>query len=235
MHNYPSDITREQFEIIRLDLEQAKKKTRPRKYDLYDIFCAVLYVLRGGIQWRMLSKDFPSWKLVYYYFTVWTKADENGVSLLDKILKKLVEIERFSNGRNLQTSFIIIDSKSVKNTNTAKEKGYDAGKKVSGMKLHLAVDIMGLPQAIYVTKADVTDRNGAIEMVLLNLNNLSCVKNMLVDSGYSGKNFANVIKKIHGSDVEVVKKSKSSFMEKLRTQTFYFNANGSSCLASFDS
>ena len=78
------------------------------------------------------------------------------------------------------------------------------------MKLHLAVDIMGLPQAIYVTKADVTDRNEAIEMVLLNLNNLSCVKNMLVDSGYSGKNFANVIKKIHGSDVEVVKKSDSA-------------------------
>ena len=51
MHNYPSDITREQFKIIRLDLEQAKKKTCPRKYDLYDIFCAVL---RGGIQWRML-------------------------------------------------------------------------------------------------------------------------------------------------------------------------------------
>ena len=50
MHNYPSDITREQFEIIRHDLENAKKKTRPRKYDLYDIFCAVLYVLRGGME-----------------------------------------------------------------------------------------------------------------------------------------------------------------------------------------
>ena len=57
MHNYPSDITREQFEIIRPDLEKAKRKTRPRKYDLYDIFCAVLYILRGGIQWRMLPKD----------------------------------------------------------------------------------------------------------------------------------------------------------------------------------
>ncbi len=75
MHNYPSDITREQFEIIRPDLENAKRK--------------VLYILRGGIQWRMLPKDFPSWKLVYYYFTVWSKPDENGESLLDKILKKI--------------------------------------------------------------------------------------------------------------------------------------------------
>ena len=49
MHNYPSDITREQFEIIRPDLEAAKIKTRPRKYDLYDIFCAVLYILRGVV------------------------------------------------------------------------------------------------------------------------------------------------------------------------------------------
>ena len=49
MHNYPSDITREQFEIIRPDLENTKRKTRPRKYDLYDIFCAVLYILRGVV------------------------------------------------------------------------------------------------------------------------------------------------------------------------------------------
>ena len=68
MHNYPSDITREQFEIIRKDLENAKKRTRPRKVDLYDVFCAILYLNKGGIQWRMLPSNFPNWKLVYYYF-----------------------------------------------------------------------------------------------------------------------------------------------------------------------
>lgn len=89
MHDYPSDISREQIEWIREELEQAKRRTRPRKYDLYDIFCAVLYVLRGGIQWRMLPSDFPKWQLVYYYFSVWSKADEKGVSLLDRLLKKI--------------------------------------------------------------------------------------------------------------------------------------------------
>ena len=89
MHDYPSDISREQFELIREELEQAKRRTRPRKYDLYDIFCAVLYVLRGGIQWRMLPCDFPKWQLVYYYFSVWSKADEEGESLLDRLLKKI--------------------------------------------------------------------------------------------------------------------------------------------------
>jgi transposase len=119
----------------------------------------------------------------------------------------LVEVERYASGRNLETTFVIIDSKSIKNTDTAESKGYDAGKKVSGIKLHMAVDILGLPHAIHMTKANVTDRNGAIEMVLFNLDNLVKVQNMLFDSGYSGENFANAIKQIHGSSVEVVKKS----------------------------
>ena len=89
MHNYPSDISRGQFELIRAELEQAKSKTKPRKYDLYDIFCAVLYVLRGGIQWRMLPSNYPKWQLVYYYFKVWSKQDEQGIRLIDKLLKKI--------------------------------------------------------------------------------------------------------------------------------------------------
>lgn len=119
----------------------------------------------------------------------------------------MVAVERFAQGRNSQTSFVIIDSKSIKNTDTAKEKGFDAGKKVSGIKLHLAVDILGLPQVIHLTKADVTDRNGAIEMVIAMSDNLIKVQNMLVDSGYSGVNFANAVKKILGCTVEVIKKS----------------------------
>ena len=41
---------------------------------------------------------------------------------------------RISNGRKEQTSFIIIDSQSVKNTDTARDKGYDAGKKIQALK-----------------------------------------------------------------------------------------------------
>ena len=66
---------------------------------------------------------------------------------------------------------------------------------------------MGLPHAIAVTTADVTDRNGAIQMILLNLDNLSCVKKFLVDGGYSGERFANQVKSICGAEVEVVKRS----------------------------
>ena len=55
-----------------------------------------------------------------------------------------------------------MDSQSVKNTDTADSKGYDAGKKVSGIKRHIAVDTQGLPHGIHVTTADVTDRAGAL-------------------------------------------------------------------------
>ena len=89
---YPSDITRAQFEIIRPFLERARKRTRPREADLYDVFCAVLYVLKSGCQWRMLPSDFPKWQTVYYYFHVWKKEKKQGrkklPSVLEEVLKK---------------------------------------------------------------------------------------------------------------------------------------------------
>ena len=89
MHNYPSDVSREEFEIIRADLESVKKTTKPRQLDLYDIFCAILYIIRSGCQWRMLPADFPKWEIVYYYFSIWSKADADGISTLDRALKKI--------------------------------------------------------------------------------------------------------------------------------------------------
>lgn len=126
---YPSDITREEFELIREELEGAKKKTHPRKYDLYDIFCAVLYMLKEGCTWRAIPHDFPKWQNVRYHYDIWAKEDEDGVSPLDRIFRKLVEMERKNNGREAQTTMVIVDSKSIQNADTAKAKGYDAGKK----------------------------------------------------------------------------------------------------------
>lgn len=114
-----------------------------------------------------------------------------------------------------KTSFAIIDAKSIKNVDTAEEKGYDAGKKVSGIKLHIAVDTLGLPHALHVTRANVTDRNGALEMVSLNLESLSCVEKFVVDGGYTGDKFANSIKDLCDADVEVVKRNEKHTFEVL--------------------
>jgi hypothetical protein len=86
---YPSDITREQIKEIRPLLESSRKRTRPRKLDLYDVFCGVLYLLKSGCQWRMLPADFPKWMSIYAYFQIWSEKQGDSESLLEQALKKV--------------------------------------------------------------------------------------------------------------------------------------------------
>ena len=86
-------------------------------------------------------------------------------------------------------------------------KGYDAGKKVSGIKRHVVVDTQGLPHAIAITTANITDRAGALEAFKNNKSTLSKVQSVLVDGGYTGQPFANATKEILGASVQVAKRS----------------------------
>jgi transposase len=90
----------------------------------------VLYRLREGCRWRSLPHDLPKWQICYYHYNLWRKAEDGGESILDRILRELVQSDRVINGREQQTTMVIVDSKSVKNTDTACEKGFDAGKKL---------------------------------------------------------------------------------------------------------
>jgi transposase len=114
---------------------------------------------------------------------------------------------RKNSGRKEKTSFIIVDAQSVKNTDTAESKGYDAGKKVSGIKRHIAVDTQGLPHAIHITTANITDREGALETFSLHQTVLSQVQNVLADGGYTGEKFATGVEKLLGCSVEIAKRS----------------------------
>ncbi len=87
--SYPSDISREQFEAIRPLLETARKRTKPRKLDLYDIFNALLYVVKTGCQWRALPKDYPKYVTVHRYFRIWSEEGTEGKSILEQVLKKI--------------------------------------------------------------------------------------------------------------------------------------------------
>jgi transposase len=118
----------------------------------------------------------------------------------------LVEEVRQRDLRSPQTSLLIIDAQSVKNADTAGEKGYDAGKKVSGIKRHLAVDTQGLPHAIQVTTADVTDRDAALEMFQLHSGSLTAVAVVLADGSYTGENFATAVKELLDAKVEIAKR-----------------------------
>ena len=87
-HSYSSDISREQFARILPYLESARRRTKPRTVDLYDVFCGVLYLLKSGCQWRMLPADFPDWRTCYKYFRQWSeRPDPAKYSILEQVLK----------------------------------------------------------------------------------------------------------------------------------------------------
>jgi transposase len=110
-------------------------------------------------------------------------------------------------GRNASTTFLIVDAQSVKNTDSAEEKGYDAGKKVSGIKRHIAVDTQGLPHAIALTTAEVTDRKGALAALTRCRANLGQVGSVLADGGYVGQPFAQAVADTLGATVQIAKRS----------------------------
>ena len=117
--------------------------------DLYDVFCGVLYLLKSGCQWRMLPADFPDWRTCYKYFRQWSERpgpDED--SILEQVLKKIGWRGPAKQWTERADQLLYRGLQSVKNTDSAGNKGYDAGKKVSGIKRHIAVDTQGLPHAI---------------------------------------------------------------------------------------
>jgi transposase len=85
---YPIDISREQFSQIEPLFLSARKITAPRKLDLYDVFCAVLYIVKTACQWRMLPSDFQKWRSVHAYFQIWSERINDELSLLEKVCKR---------------------------------------------------------------------------------------------------------------------------------------------------
>ena len=130
-----------------------------------------------------------------------------AVTTEEALKKNQVVAERRKQGRHEATTFLIIDAQSVKNTDTAMEKGYDAGKKVSGIKLHIAVDTQGLPHALAVTTADITDRKGYLLALERDKDNLGAVQKVLADGGYTGKAFASSVQELMGAEVEIAKRN----------------------------
>ncbi len=114
---------------------------------------------------------------------------------------------RESLGRTKSASLGILDAQSVKNTDTAQEKGYDGGKKVSGIKRHIVVDTQGLPHALLVTTANIHDKTAARDLLSEEKEALESIRKLLVDGGYDGQPFADDVKAVIDAEVEVAKRS----------------------------
>ena len=122
--SYPSDMTDQEWEIISPLIPAAKKGGRHRSVDIRKILDAIFYVTKGGIQWDMLPKDFPPKGTVYWYFSQWK---QDGT--LQKIHNSLRQIVRVIEDKQPEPTAGIIDSQSVKSTEEAHDRGFDAGKK----------------------------------------------------------------------------------------------------------
>jgi putative transposase len=198
MTTYPSNMSDSQWAIISnfVDIK------RSRKYDLREIINAIMYLVKTGCQWRMLPIDFPKWKIVYYYFSTWKK---QGV--LEEIHKSLVEQIRKSVGKNEEPSVGIIDAQSVKNTLVSCEnKGFDAGKKIKGIKRHIIVDTLGLILAIVIQNASQQDRDGAPGVIATMKESWLRVSKIFADGGYAGK-LIDKIKLAFNIELEIIKRT----------------------------
>ena len=178
---YASDTTDEEWGLVAPFLSPASSVGRPRKHSMRQIWNAISYIAAPGCQWAMLPKDFPPFTTVQYHFY---RLRDCG--LLDIINEALVSASRFVAGRNAEPTAAIIDSQSVKTTESGGISGFDAGKKVKGRKRHIATDTQGNLLYGIVHCAGIQDRDGApmvIEPACQNWPTLSC---FFADGGYAG-------------------------------------------------
>lgn len=167
------------------------------------ILDAIFYLVRGGIAWRQLPRDFPPPTTVYDVFAGWVR---DGVWI--RIHDALRDLLRVHPGRHLLPSAAVIDSQSVRGGDTVhrSSRGYDAGKKINGRKRHIAVDTGGLLLVVIVTIAAIQDRDAAARLLAALRARFSTIAVVWADGGYAGR-LVIWAKAVLAFTVEIVKRS----------------------------
>jgi putative transposase len=179
---YPTDLTDSQWEHIKDLLPPVKARGRPRELELRQVVNAILYLVVGGIQWRMLPKQYPKWQSVYYYFRQWQS--DGTWRVVHEHLRARV---RRQQGRHKHPTAGCLDSQSVRCSAVPSSRGFDGAKQVTGRKRHILVDTLGLLLAVVVTTAAVTDRDGARSLLQRLPGSCKKLRRVWVDGGYRGQ------------------------------------------------
>jgi transposase len=174
---------------------------RPMDHPLRSMLDGVRYVVRNGIEWRAMPVDLPPWEAVYAFWDRWSARE-----LPQRVSHRLRDRLREHTGRARQPTAAIADSQSVKSAEWAGplEVGYDGGKKIKGVKRHLAVDVEGFLLAVVVTAADIGDRHGLKLLLIALLDWFTRLRVIWVDAGYDGDPLKAWVRAVAGIALEVI-------------------------------
>lgn len=199
---YASDLTDAEWTVIEPMMPAPGRLGRPRKTDLREVVNALLYIASSGGAWRLLPTDFPPFSTVQKYFYRWR--DEG---MLRTINNALVMTARELTGKQPSPTAGVIDSQSVKTTESGGIRGFDAGKKINGRKRHIVVDTLGLMVGLVIHSAGIQDRDSAPDVLKTILKRWPWLRHIFADGGYAGPKLKDRLEKVGKFTLEIVKRS----------------------------
>ncbi|HEY0525272.1 MAG TPA: IS5 family transposase [Stellaceae bacterium] len=178
---YASDLTDAEWALLKPLLPPPRDRGRPRSWPLREVVNAVFYNMRAGCPWRLLPREFPPCRTVYRWFAAW-----RDTGLFEQMNHNLVMADRERSGREASPTAAVMDSQSVKTTESGGPRGYDAAKKVTGRKRHALVDTDGRVLMLVPHAASVQDRDAAGAVLRASRRPFPFVERVFADTAYVG-------------------------------------------------